>query len=120
MHADVVDMKPCSLTKLKLQHLKVAGKPEWVINNAALDLLGNDPQELIQCTHPGDKVNFELFGVHKFNRTLEVYQELEFVSKSREEDYRDNELRHVATFTCPDTGPFLRIKYAKQIVFSFV
>jgi len=103
-----VDAKPCNLAVETLRQIKVAGESEWIIDNSALDILDKNPQELIQCTESGDRVVFNLTGVHKFKQTLVVYHSLEFVSVSLEA----KDTRHATIFTCPYDGPFLNIKCA--------
>lgn len=75
-----------------------------------LDILDNDPQALIQCTKPGDRVEFALTGVQKFNRTLVIFHELELFTKSSVITKGGNEPKNIAIFTCPNNGPFLTIK----------
>lgn len=101
--------------------MKSGDESEWLIDDTALEILGNDPQQLINCTESGDRVVFKLSGVHKFNQTLVVSQELEFVSKSPEanDNYSHDDTRR-PIFTCPDDGPFLQIKYAMSNVFSSI
>lgn len=114
-----MDTSQCKLSEDKVKQLKSAGESEWLIDDAALEDLNNDPQELVQCTEPGDRVTFKLTGVHKFNRTLTVAHDLEFANESPETDNIYNGTRREGVFTCPDDGPFLRIKYARTEMCSF-
>lgn len=113
MYEDVVNEKKCRLTADMLKQLKSGDGSEWLIDNNALEILGNNPQELIPCTKRHDRVTFILAGMHKFNQTMVVFHDLEFISKSSEANDIHNETRSVAVFTCPEAGPFLTIKYAK-------
>lgn len=112
MQLDASDKQQCSLALDLRQQMKGTDESEWLIDNKALELLDNNPQELIQCTQPGDRVTFNLTGVHKFSQTLVVSHDLEFINKSPEIDDNYDDSRRAATFTCPDDGPFLNIKYA--------
>lgn len=89
---------------------KSADGSEWIIDDTTLDKLNNDPQKLIQRTKSGDRVVFKLTGVHKFKQTLVVDHDLEFVSTSPEANDNYNDMTRKVTFTCPNKGPFLRIK----------
>jgi len=95
--------------------MKSADGSEWMIDNRSLEkILENDPQKLIQCTEPDDRVVLNLIGVHKFKKTLVVFHNLEFVSKSPQVGDNNNAPRGATTFTCPDGGPFIRIKYGTR------
>lgn len=98
--------------------MKTVDGSAWVIDSTALDKLNNDPQELIKCTESGDRVVFSLTGVHKFKQTMVVSHPLEFVVEAPEEADNGSEPSTGATFTCPDTGPFVRIKYALTFFLS--
>lgn len=100
--------------------MKSADDSEWTINNKALEILDNDPQRLFQCTESSDRVVFDLTGEHKFKRTLEIFHPLEFFTESSEGKQVGNGAADILIFTCPDTGPFLRIKFARLEVYSLV
>jgi len=115
-----VEASQCKLPEDKIKQLKSDGESQWLIDDGTLEDLNNDPQELVQCTQPGDRVTFKLTGMHKFNRTLIVAHDLEFASESPETENIHNDMRREGTFTCPDDAPFLSVKYAILEVLSFL
>jgi len=66
--------------------MKGTVESEWLIDNKTLEILNNNPQELVQCTKPGDRVVFNLTGGYKFKKTLVVSHELKFINKPPEMD----------------------------------
>lgn len=90
--------------------MKSANDSQYIIDNKALENLHNDPQGLIQCTQPGDRVEFALIGVQKFNRTLAIFHELELVTKSSHKAEISKGTHVNAVFACPKVGPFLAIE----------
>jgi len=107
MHIDNADIEPCSLTKEQRQQMRTHDGSHWLINNTTLYSLDNDPQKLIECTRPGDRVVFNLTGVQNFTRTLVVVHDLDFVSESD------------GSFTYSSRRRFLTIKYAvSELLFS--
>jgi len=105
MDLESVRTKRCGMEGKTLHRMKSADRSAWLIDNSALDILCNDPQELIQCTSPGDRLIFKLTGSQKFQQTMRVIHELELMSESAET------METGAFFTCPSTGPFLIVKY---------
>lgn len=108
---EAVNIQPCNIKVKLLRKMNSGVGSEWLIDNNALEILDNDPQQLIQCTSPGDKVVFHLASVRKFKHPLVVSHELEMIARSPETNNVEDEWGSNASFTCPDSGPFLTVKY---------